>query len=129
LAEKFWFERAREFLRVAEEVKATYPWLSCFSSQQGVEFVLKGLLVKYKGSHPFTHDLTELIQVLSEELKVEVPEEVLKECDYLTPHYIQTRYSMLSSYDRRRAERCLASAKAVLTWLGSKFQEVKEVVS
>ncbi|MGC9105024.1 MAG: HEPN domain-containing protein [Thermoprotei archaeon] len=52
MAEKFWFERAREFLRVAEEVKATYPWLSCFSSQQGVEFVLKGLLVKYRGSHP-----------------------------------------------------------------------------
>ncbi|MGC9105025.1 MAG: hypothetical protein ACP5HQ_01165 [Thermoprotei archaeon] len=38
---------------------------------------------------------------------------------------MQTRYSILSSYDRRKAERCLASAKAVLTWLSSRFQEVK----
>jgi len=128
LVEKFWFGKARDFLKVAKESKEKYPWLSCFASQQSVEFTIKGILMKYKGSYPFTHDLSELLEALSEELSVAVPEEIMKECDFLTSHYAQARYSMISSYNARKAENCIGSAEKVLSWLSKAFEEVKEVL-
>ncbi len=128
MVEKFWFGKARDFLKVAKESKERYPWLSCFASQQSVEFTIKGILMKYKGSYPFTHDLSELLEALSEELSVAVPEEIMKECDFLTSHYAQARYSMMSSYNARKAENCIASAEKVLNWLSGAFEEVKEVL-
>jgi len=126
--EKFWFGKARDFLKVAKESREKYPWLSCFASQQSVEFTIKGILMKYKGFYPFTHDLSELLEALSEELSVTVPEEVMKECDFLTSHYAQARYSVVSSYNVRKAENCIGSAEKVLNWLSGAFEEVKEVL-
>jgi len=128
LVEKFWFGKAKDFLKVAKESKEEYPWLSCFASQQSVEFTIKGILMKYKGSYPFTHDLSELLDTLNKELSVAVPEEIMKECDFLTPHYTQARYSIVSSYNVRKAENCIESAEKVLIWLSGAFDEVKEVL-
>lgn len=128
MVEKFWFGKARDFLKVAKESKERYPWLSCFASQQSVEFTIKGILMKYKGSYHFTNDLSELLEALSEELPITVPEEVMKECDFLTSHYAQARYSMMSSYNARKAENCIGSAEKVLNWLSGAFEEVKEVL-
>ena len=93
MVEKFWFGKARDFLRVAKESKEKYPWLSSFASQQSVEFAIKGILMKYKGPYLFTYDLSELLETLNKELSVAVPEEIMKECVFLTPHYTLTRYS------------------------------------
>jgi len=51
--------------------------------------------MKYKGPYPFTYDLSELLETLNKELSVTVPEEIMKECDFLTPHYTLTRYSIV----------------------------------
>jgi HEPN domain-containing protein len=126
LVEKFWFGKARDFLKVAKESKEKYPWLSCF--QQSVEFAIKGILMKYKGTYLFTYDLSELLETLNKELSVTVPEEIMKECDFLTPHYTLTRYSIVSSYNVRKAENCIGSAEKVLIWLSGAFDEVKEVI-
>ena len=126
--EKFWFGKAKEFLEVAKESKDRHPWLSCFASQQSVEFALKGILLKYKGSFPFTHDLSELLEVIAKEFSVEVPEDVMKDADFLTSHYTLSRYSMVTSYNSRRAESCISSAERILMWLRGKFNEVSEIV-
>lgn len=123
--EKFWFGKARDFLKVAKESKERYPWLSCFASQQSVEFTIKGILMKYKGSYHFTNDLSELLEALSEELPITVPEEIMKECDFLTSHYAQARYSMMSSYNARKAENCIGSAEKVLNWLSGPSRRLR----
>ncbi|MEJ2774697.1 HEPN domain-containing protein [Sulfolobaceae archaeon RB850M] len=128
MVEKFWFGNTRDFLKVAKESKEKYPWLSCFASKQSVEFTIKGILMKYKGSYPFTYDSSELLDTLNKELSVAVPEEIIKECDFLTPHYTLTRYSIVSSYNVRKTENCIGSAEKVLIWLSGAFDEVKEVI-
>jgi HEPN domain-containing protein len=88
LVEKFWFGKARAFLKVAKESKERYPWITCFASQQSVEFTIKGILMKYRWSYPFTNDLSKLLEALSEELSITVQEEIMKECGFLTSHYV-----------------------------------------
>jgi HEPN domain-containing protein len=128
VVEKFWFEKAKEFLEIAKNNKEKYPWLSCFASQQSVEFALKGILVKYKGSYPFTHDLGELLDLIGREFSLTIQPDILKDCDFLTPHYTQTRYSMISNYNLRKAESCINSAERVLNWLSNFFNEIKEII-
>ena len=71
-----WIEKARVFLSEAERhVRTGYYWLACFEAQQAAELYLKALLVALTGTHPYTHDLVELMEVL-EELGVSVPSEL-----------------------------------------------------
>ncbi len=125
MVEKFWLGKAKEFLEIAKENKDKYPWLSCFASQQSVEFALKGVLVKYKGSYPFTPDLSELLEKISKEFSIQVPDDIMKEADFLTSHYTLTRYSAISTYNSRRAENCIESAEKILSWLKIRFKEIE----
>jgi HEPN domain-containing protein len=52
----------------------------------------------------------------------------MKECDFLTSHYVQARCSLVSSYNMRRAENCIGSAEKVLYCLSGAFEEVKGVL-
>jgi HEPN domain-containing protein len=128
MVEKFWFEKSKEFLEIARNNKESHPWLSCFASQQSVELALKGILIKYKGSYPLTHDLGELLNLIGKEFSITILPEILKECDFLTPHYTQARYSMITNYNSRKAENCINSAERILSWLSSLFKEIKEIL-
>jgi HEPN domain-containing protein len=128
MVEKFWFEKSKEFLEIARNNKESHPWLSCFASQQSVELALKGILVRYKGSYPLTHDLGELLNLIGKEFSITILPEILKECDFLTPHYTQAKYSTITNYNSRKAENCINSAERILSWLSSFFKEIKEIL-
>ena len=128
MVEKFWFEKAKEFLEIARNNKESHPWLSCFASQQCIELALKGILVKYKGTYPLPHDLGELLNLIGKEFSLTVPLDIMKDCDFLTPHYTQSRYSMMPSYNLRKAESCINSAERILNWLSNFFKEIKEII-
>ncbi|BCU71124.1 HEPN domain-containing protein [Stygiolobus caldivivus] len=122
MVEKFWFEKSKEFLDLAKKhLEDGYYWFVCFGSQQSVEFALKGILVKHKGVFPFTHDLGELAERVRDELSIDVPQNILHDCDFLTPHYVMSRYSQFADYNRRKAEECLKSATEVVEWLKRNF--------
>ncbi|AWR93636.1 HEPN domain-containing protein [Acidianus brierleyi] len=122
MVEKFWFEKSKEFLEIAKKLlNDGYFWYACFSSQQSVEFALKGILVKYKGSFPFTHDLGEIMEKIENELSINVPENIMHNCDFLTPHYTMSRYSQFTEYNKRKAEECISSAMEILEWLKKNF--------
>ncbi|MBP1357088.1 MAG: HEPN domain-containing protein [Sulfolobus sp.] len=122
MVEKFWFERSKEFMDLAKKnINEGYYWFSCFASQQSVEFFLKGILVKFKGYFPFTYDLGELMEIVSQTFQITVSNEIYRDCDILTPHYVMSRYSQSTSYDRRRAEECVESANRVINWIKEKI--------
>lgn len=123
MVEKFWFERALDFLKIAEEMKEKgYYWYVCFNSQQAVEFLLKGLQVKYAGKHSFTHDLSSLLTDVEKMFNKNAPQEIYLACDFLTPHY--ARYSQITEYDRRKAEECINQAKKVFSWINDNVEKL-----
>jgi HEPN domain-containing protein len=116
---KEWTEKARVFLEEAERhVRVGYYWLACFEAQQAAELYLKALLVALTGTHPYTHDLVELLKTF-EELGIEVSEELKVYGDALTPHYTLARYPGRKplSYDEERARRCVNQARAFKDWV------------
>ncbi|MEL9990234.1 MAG: HEPN domain-containing protein [Thermoproteus sp.] len=119
-----WLNRCSEFLRAAYELRdAGLFSLACFSAHQAVEMCLKGVLIWRTGSHPFTHSLTELLDVISK-LGFEVPEGAYKEAEWLEPHYILARYPArgVKPYTSNTASRCIAAAELITSlvekWCG-----------
>lgn len=114
-----WVERAEVLLREARRhlSEGTY-WLSCFEAQQAAELYLKALHVAVTGLHPFTHDLSELLDSLSL-LGLNPPEELRTIADALTPHYTLSRYPGRKpvSYTRGLAGRCVSYAERIVDWV------------
>lgn len=107
------------FLEDAERhLAGEHFWLTCFESHQAAELYLKSLIVAITGFHPYTHDLSELLDVLKK-TGFAVSEEVVVASEILTPHYTLSRYpgKRAISYTRERAERCLQSAKLIIDWV------------
>ncbi|MEM3372095.1 MAG: HEPN domain-containing protein [Candidatus Korarchaeum sp.] len=114
-----WMERADLFLKEAERHLAEeHFWLTCFESHQAAEFYLKSLLVAITGFHPYTQDLSELLESLIA-AGFDAGEEVKVASEILTPHYTLSRYpgKRAMSYSKERAERCLRSAKLIVSWV------------
>jgi HEPN domain-containing protein len=102
-----WVEKADVFLVNAERhLGEGVYWLA--------------LIVALTGSHPYTHDLTELVDVLAG-LSFKVPEEVTVASELLTPHYTLSRYPGRRSlrYTASRGRRCVGSAKTIVGWVKS----------
>ena len=116
-----WVEKAGVFLADAERhLLEGHYWLVCFEAHQAAELYLKSLIVSLTGFHPYTHDLSDLLDSLRG-IGVEVDEEVMIACEVLTPHYTLSRYPgrRAISYTKQRAERCLAYAKKIVEWVRS----------
>jgi len=114
-----WIEKAEVFLVNAERhLGEGVYWLACFEAHQASELYLKALIVALTGSHPYTYDLTELVDVL-ESLGFKVPEEVTVASELLTPHYTLARYPGRRSlrYTASRGRRCVDSAKTIIGWV------------
>ena len=114
-----WAEKARILLREAERhLGEGIYWLVCFEAQQAAELYLKALIVALAGTHPFTHDLVELLAA-ARELGLEPPRELYAYADALTPHYTMARYPGRKPfrYDRFAGERCLEYARRIVQWV------------
>ncbi len=88
--------KAEEFLELAKlSLERGYYDLSVFNAHQAIELHLKGTLLKVVGTFPRSHDLVELVEVLSEgceEIR-RLLEERLEKLEHLTDAYFSTRYA------------------------------------
>lgn len=113
-----WVEKAETFLSEARGARDRgIYWLACFEAHQAAELYLEALLVERTGLYPFTHDLLLLLDEVSR-LGIEVPEEVYKAADLLTPHYIMSRYPRRRAieYNERRGRACVEAAEKIIGW-------------
>lgn len=110
-----WIERGISFMKMAYMAVSSGIYnQACFNAQQAVDMWLKGLIVDATGSHPFTHSLVELLELLGK-LGREVPEEAFREAEWLEPHYILARYPArgVKQYTEATAKRCLAAMELI----------------
>lgn len=88
-----WVDKAENDLRNAShtlELEEDCPFdTACFHAQQCAEKYLKALLTATGTDPPRTHDLGELVALLPEERRCDLPDDDL---DALTPHAVETRY-------------------------------------
>lgn len=83
-----WFEKARKFIKYAEDDFRLGRYDSAsFFAQQSVEMLLKGLLVKRTGARPYTHSISEMLNTLSLVYKTDVPHDILVCASKLEKHY------------------------------------------
>ena len=62
-----WFRRTEQFLRAAKRALQEEDFeIACFLAQQYAELLLKAVLLLLTGSKPYTHDLVELLRLVSE---------------------------------------------------------------
>ena len=122
-----WIERSVGFARAAVELRrAGLHNLACFAAHQAVELALKALIIMRTGAHPFTHSLTELLDVVSR-LGFGVGEELYLDAEWLEPHYVLARYPArgVKPYNEGTSARCVAAMerllRAVEEWSGRSF--------
>ncbi|AEA11574.1 HEPN domain protein [Thermoproteus uzoniensis 768-20] len=119
-----WLDRGISFMKMARlAYRSAIYNAACFNAHQAAEMLLKGLIVDATGSHPFTHSLTELLDVLRR-LGRDVPDEVYREAEWLEPHYVLARYPArgVKPYGETTAARCISAmdliAGLVERWSG-----------
>ncbi|MFB6491056.1 MAG: HEPN domain-containing protein [Thermoproteus sp. AZ2] len=119
-----WVERGVSFMKMAYMAHRSGVYnLACFNAHQAVEMLLKGLIVDATGSHPFTHSLVELLEVLKR-VGREVGEDVYREAEWLEPHYLLARYPSrgVKQYGQDTAARCISAMEVIVSmvekWLG-----------
>ena len=90
-----WVEKAEVFIREAERhLGLGIYWLACFEAQQAAELYLEALILKLTATHPYTHDIAELFDVLKS-LGISVPEELVVYGDALANPSLHTRLDIL----------------------------------
>ncbi|MBD3190295.1 MAG: HEPN domain-containing protein [Candidatus Heimdallarchaeota archaeon] len=123
---KSWIEKANNFRKNALIAKENNLYdIACFSAQQAVELVLKGLIVSKSGSRPFTHSLIELYEIL-EALDFEsFPEEIINCLRILANHYLQARYpdSRFTEYTIEEAEKAIDCLDEVFDYVSKLLPE------
>ena len=87
-----WFERGNDDLRTAAILREANgsPNAICFHAQQAVEKSLKALLTLRSAAYPFTHDLSELVELVMPLCPALAPYE--DRIINLTPFAVTVRY-------------------------------------
>ncbi len=78
------------FARLGKKEQDILPQQICFHAQQAVEKAIKAILLFCKIDFPLTHDIEELVDLLTN-AGISLPQEVL-EAGVLTPYAVETRY-------------------------------------
>ncbi|MDT7888728.1 MAG: HEPN domain-containing protein [Desulfurococcales archaeon] len=114
-----WCEKADVFLEdAARHLSEGHYWLVCFEAHQAAEIYLKSLILSLTSSFPYTHDLSELLEILAR-IGISTDESLMAVADLLTPHYTLSRYPGRRAirYNRERANRCLESSRKIVEWV------------
>ena len=110
-----WLSKAEADLTAAEILAAaeTHDYFTCaFHCQQAAEKLLKAFLVRHQIEFRKTHDLDQLLGLVSQ-AKPALQEE-LAPCDWLTPFGVEFRYpGDQPEVDRTTAQKAVAEAKRV----------------
>jgi HEPN domain-containing protein len=117
-----WLNRARSNLAGAGQVApGRYFEDLCFEAQQAAEKAIKAVFI-HRGLHyPFRHDLTHLLQLLSQ-AGVKVPKYVLR-AQVLTPFAVVARYPAQSPpVTQRQYRSSLRIAESVVRWAERKIR-------
>ena len=115
-----WIQKGKEFLEESENAfNRDKYWITCFNAHQAAEFFLKGKLLAICGAFTFTHDLALLLKELSDCTPIELPQDILLAAQFVTPHYIGSRYpgSKGINYDKSLAQNCLMMSKKIIDWV------------
>lgn len=111
-----WLNRARSNLaRAKARIPEAYLEDLCFDAQQAVEKSLKAVLLKYRVSFPYVHDLAELLTLL-EKAGVPIPTSI-QAAGRLTRFAVTTRYPGITEpVTEEEHNQAVTTAEAVLTW-------------
>jgi len=86
----------------------------CFYAQQSIEFLLKGLMIRYLGVRSYTHDLLMLYNSVKDFIG-EIDRDKLSCLKFLSEQYIGSRYpdTRVGEYDRLDGEKCIDCLKVL----------------
>ena len=116
---------AEEWIKKAEHDMATSEVnldnnifdAAAFFAHQAAEKALKALyILRYKRLWK-VHDLVGLGK------RIDVPQNILKACDALNPHYIETRYPIGIDYEKDAAAEALGNARKVVKWAKERMKK------
>ncbi len=116
---KSWLEKHKEDLKAAKAMLDARRYLWCaFICQQAIEKYLKaGYVKKYHRIPPYVHKLERLCQ----ELKLSVPQDLLKAMVDIDKYYVSARYpaykESVSIKQFKKAESIYNKTKEILKWL------------
>ncbi|OYT28161.1 MAG: DNA-binding protein [Thermofilum sp. ex4484_79] len=117
---------AEEDLKLAREIfRLCYYRHACFLAQQAVEKLLKSFLLDKKGTYPFTHDITLLINICK---GIDLVFEYLLEikADKLDKYYTGSRYPPMIEVSQEDAEEALGIAEKVRDFVLKKLNLLKD---
>lgn len=123
---KDWLKKATNFKENAILAKKNKLYdVACFSAQQAVELLLKGIIVANSGSRPFTHSLIELYEIIEVIDLGKFPEEIIDCLRTLANHYLQARYpdSRFTDYTDEEADKALKCLEEVFVYANKFLQE------
>ncbi len=122
-----WLKHAISDIKFAKLGKKEQDILSqqiCFHARKTVEKALKAILLFCKIDFPLTHDIEELIELLTNS-GISVPEEIL-ETDILTPYAVETRYpGYWGEITENDVDEALNLAEKVIEWVKKYISEGK----
>ena len=122
-----WLRRAKSNLAIAKQPKPQESlWEDlCFDAQQAVEKALKAVLVFRGIDFPKTHDIAEILSLLSQSGQ-RVPEEFWK-ADELTHYAVETRYpSEEEPVTEEEYREAVALAEKVVRWADESLSTSRE---
>ena len=117
---KKWFEKAKDDLKKAKDnFKMCNYDLTSFLCQQAVEKSLKAVLIERTKKFPKIHDLVRLGELVS------LNKKLLKNCEKLSPVYIETRYPDIGEEDYTQEESAedIKIAEKILKWATKKYHK------
>ncbi len=120
---KDWLKKATNFKENAILAKENKLYdVACFSAQQAVELLLKGIIVGNSGSRPFTHSLIELYEIIEAIDLGKFPKEIIDCLRTLANHYLQARYpdSRFTEYTLEETENAIKCLEDIFDF-ASKF--------
>jgi HEPN domain-containing protein len=111
-----WLNRARSNLRLAAlSAPDVYREELCYNAQQAAEKAIKAVFVELGKPFPFTHNLAQLLELLTE-AGIEVPADVLS-AKHLTRFAFEARYPGAGpEVTSELYQQCLKIAEATLRW-------------
>ncbi len=116
-----WFEQANADIKTAKNsLESGDYYASAFWSQQSVEKILKGFIIKKEERLIKIHDLVILGR------KVGLPTNLLDKCERLSKMYLESRYGIIDGIPSKKftkidAANFLSMAEEIIGWVKEKI--------